>query len=110
MPLAFLFADGEFAASLAQLVLTFVPDYPQAVAEMVRVTRPGGVVAAAVWDFCGGLVYQRLFWDTAAALDRSAGRARDRLFLHPLSAPDGWKSFGRALQVAASDPTAVLMN
>jgi ubiquinone/menaquinone biosynthesis C-methylase UbiE len=39
------FADRAFAASFAQLVLTFVPDHRQAVAEMVRVTRPGGVVA-----------------------------------------------------------------
>jgi hypothetical protein len=30
------------------------------------------VIAAAVWDFPGGLVYQRIFWDTAAALDPDA--------------------------------------
>ncbi len=29
----------------------------------------------AVWDFRGGLVYQRLFWDTAAGLDPRAGDA-----------------------------------
>jgi SAM-dependent methyltransferase len=77
--------DAAFAAPLAQLVLTFVPDPRQVLAEMVRVTRPGGVVATAVWDFCGGLVYQRLFWDTAAMLEVSAVQARDRLFSHPLS-------------------------
>ncbi len=33
---------------------------------MRRVTRPGGTIAAAVWDFAGGLTYQRIFWDTAA--------------------------------------------
>ena len=82
------FADGAFSAALAQLVLTFVPHPGRVVGEMARVTRPGGVVAAAVWDFCGGLVYQRLFWDTVAALDPEAGRARDRLFSHPLSQPD----------------------
>jgi SAM-dependent methyltransferase len=82
------FADARFAATLAQLVLTFVPDPDRVVREMARVTRPGGVVAAAVWDFCGGLVYQRLFWDTAAVLHPAAGEARDRLFSHPLSQPD----------------------
>ena len=65
---------------------------------MRRVTRAGGVVAAAVWDFCGGLVYQRLFWDTAAAIDPQAGLARDRLFSHPLAQPDGlarlWQAIG----------------
>jgi SAM-dependent methyltransferase len=92
------FHDREFAATLAQLVLTFVPEPGHAAAEMVRVTRPGGIVAAAVWDFCGGLVYQRMFWDTAAALDVAAGRARDRLFSHPLSDPNRlqalWQSVG----------------
>src|SRR5262245_57815620 len=68
------FADRAFAAVLSQLVLTFVTDPQQVAAEMVRVrvTRPGGVVASAVWDFCGGLVYQRILWDTAAVLDPQA--------------------------------------
>jgi len=48
------FASGKFGASLAQLVLTFVPNPNKVVAQMARVTRRGGVVAAAVWDFCGG--------------------------------------------------------
>jgi SAM-dependent methyltransferase len=93
-------AEGSFAASLAQLVLTFVPNPQQVAAEMVRVTRPGGVVASAVWDFCGGLVYQRILWDTAAALDPEAGRTRDRLFSNPLSTPEGlrrlWLTAGLA--------------
>ena len=92
------FADGAYAASLSQLLLTFVPDAKQAVAEMVRVTRWGGVVASAVWDFCGGLVYQRILWDTAAALDPQAGQTRDRLFSNPLSTADGlsalWQTAG----------------
>jgi SAM-dependent methyltransferase len=83
------YADGSFAAALAQLSLNFVPDAAQAVREMRRVVSPGGVVAAAVWDFRGGLVFQRLFWDTAAGLDPGAGVARDRLFSGPLALPDG---------------------
>ena len=63
-----------FAGSIAQLALNFMPDPARAVLEMRRVTRAGGVVAAAVWDFCGGLVFQRLFWDTAAAIDPQAAR------------------------------------
>jgi hypothetical protein len=53
---------------------------------MRRAVRPGGVVAAAVWDFSGGLVYQRIFWDTAAALDPEADRARSA-FRQPIGAP-----------------------
>jgi len=94
------YADGRFAAALAQLALNFVPDAAQAVRELRRVVRPGGVVAAAVWDFRGGLVFQRLFWDTAAGLDPGAGTARDRLFSGPLALPDGlpvlWQDAGLA--------------
>jgi ubiquinone/menaquinone biosynthesis C-methylase UbiE len=42
--------DEAFDASLAQLVLTFMNDAPAGIAEMRRVVRPGGVVAAAMWD------------------------------------------------------------
>src|SRR5262249_51618054 len=92
------FAGGAFSGALAQLSLNFVADAPAAVREMRRVTRPGGGVAGAVWDFRGGLVYQRLFWDTAAAVDRGAAAARDRLFSHPLALPGGlavlWQGAG----------------
>ena len=92
------FATGSFAAAFAQLALNFVPDPQRAALEMRRVTRAGGVVAAAVWDFRGGLLFQRLFWDTAAALDAQAGAARDRLFSHPLALPEGlvelWRTVG----------------
>jgi SAM-dependent methyltransferase len=83
------FADGTFAGAAAQLVLNFVPNAAGALREMCRVTRRGGKVAAAVWDFRGGLVYQRLFWDTAAAIDPRAADARDRLFSGALALPDG---------------------
>jgi hypothetical protein len=71
---------------------------------MRRVTRPGGVVVAAVWDFRGGLVYQRLFWDTAAMLDPEAGRRRDRLFAGALALPEGLPSLFTAAGLAAIEP------
>jgi hypothetical protein len=49
----------------------------------------GGRLAAAVWDFRGGLVYQRIFWDTAAGIDPAAGAARDKLFSGALALPGG---------------------
>jgi SAM-dependent methyltransferase len=81
--------DGTFAGAAAQLVLNFVPDANAALREMRRVTRRGGTVVAAVWDFRGGLVYQRLFWDTASGIDPRAADARDRLFSGALALPDG---------------------
>jgi SAM-dependent methyltransferase len=89
--------DCAFAGAAAQLVLNFVPDAAAALREMRRVTRRGGMVAAAVWDFRGGLVYQRIFWDTAAGIDPRAADARDRLFSAPLALPDGLPQlFGNA--------------
>jgi SAM-dependent methyltransferase len=78
-------ADGSVDRAFSLLALNFMPAPTRAIAELRRVTRPGGVVAAAVWDFFGGLVYQRIFWDTAAALDPDAARARARHFSSPLT-------------------------
>lgn len=47
------FADGAFDATVSELVVHFLADPDAAFAEMVRVTRSGGVVAACVWDFDG---------------------------------------------------------
>ena len=48
------FQDGTFDAAVMALVLFFVPDPERGVAEMVRVTRPGGVACAYNWDFPAG--------------------------------------------------------
>src|SRR5487761_96444 len=61
--------SGSFERCYSLLALNFISNPAEALAGMRRATRPGGVVAATVWDFAGGLVYQRIFWDTAAALD-----------------------------------------
>jgi SAM-dependent methyltransferase len=91
------FADGAFAGAAAQLVLNFVGDPVAAVKEMRRVTRKGGVIIACVWDFRGGLIFQRMLWDTAAGIDPAAAAVRDRLFSAPLALPDGLPAlFGRA--------------
>ena len=63
------FADATFDATLAQLVVHFMADPVAGLAEMARVTRPGGVVAACVWDHAGGLGPLSLFWRVARALD-----------------------------------------
>lgn len=55
--------------------------------EMSRVTRPGGTVAAATWDSRGGLVYYRLFLDTAAMLDQEANERRARAYSRPMTRP-----------------------
>ncbi|MGD9538112.1 MAG: class I SAM-dependent methyltransferase [Alphaproteobacteria bacterium] len=93
-------ADGAFASCLAQLVFTFVAEPAAVLAEMIRVTRRGGVVAANVWDFGGGLVYQRLFWDTAAVVDPAAAALRGRLFSHGLARAGGLAALWREASLA----------
>lgn len=63
------FKDASFDRTLALLVMNFIPDHDKAVAEMRRVTRPGGVVSACVWDYNEGMQMLRFFWDEAVALD-----------------------------------------
>jgi ubiquinone/menaquinone biosynthesis C-methylase UbiE len=63
------FADVSFDAALAQLVIHFMADPIAGLAEMARVTRQGGVVAACVWDHAGGKGPLGAFWDAARELD-----------------------------------------
>lgn len=66
------FDDATFDVVLTQLVLHFVADPSRAAREFRRVLRPGGVVAACVWDFAEGMQMLRLFWDAALAVDPTA--------------------------------------
>jgi SAM-dependent methyltransferase len=63
------FPDGAFDAALAQLVVHFMADPAAGLAEMARVTRPDGVVAACVWDHSGARGPLSLFWEAARRLD-----------------------------------------
>jgi SAM-dependent methyltransferase len=90
------YEDGQFAGAASQLVLMFIPKPERALREMLRVVRAGGTIAAALWDFRGGLTFQRLLWDTAAALDPEARATRNRLFSAPLVLPDGLSNLFQA--------------
>ena len=69
-------ADGTFDRALSLLVMNFIPDPAKALREMIRVTRPGSVIAAAVWDYDEGMQMLRIFWDEAVAGDPAVA-ARD---------------------------------
>jgi SAM-dependent methyltransferase len=65
------FGDREFDASLACLMLAFVPEPSDAIAEMARVTVFGGTVAATIWDHSDGMTMLRAFWEAADQVDPS---------------------------------------
>jgi SAM-dependent methyltransferase len=63
------FPDDAYDAALAQLVVHFMSEPSAGVAEMRRVTRRDGVVAACVWDHAGGHGPLSVFWKVARELD-----------------------------------------
>jgi SAM-dependent methyltransferase len=82
------FADGEFDVSVMALVIFFVPDPAKGVAELRRVTRPGGQVTAYAWDVPGGGVPSQPFWSAFRALGRTPAMPP-----HPeVSAPDAFRA------------------
>lgn len=67
------FPDGQFDCAAAQLVVHFMADPVAGLAEMARVTRPGGRVGACVWDYAGGRGPLSVFWTAVNSLDPGAG-------------------------------------
>ncbi|MER6320425.1 class I SAM-dependent methyltransferase [Streptomyces sp. NPDC001581] len=66
------FHDAVFDAAVSGLALNFLEPPGPAVAEAARVVRPGGLVAAYVWDYTEGMGLLRRFWDAAASVDPAA--------------------------------------
>jgi SAM-dependent methyltransferase len=66
------FPDAQFDRTMSLLVVNFIPDRDRALKEMIRVTKPGGIVSAAVWDYGEGMQMLRVFWDEAGQFDADA--------------------------------------
>ncbi len=74
------FADATFDASPSLLVYNFIPDPLKALREVRRVTKPGGVVSASVWDYSDGMRMLRVFWDAASEIDPAAEKLDEKRF------------------------------
>ena len=91
------FADSEFDHALSQLVVNFMADAPAGVAEMRRVTRPGGALTSATWDYAEGMTLIRTFFDAAIALDPAAAEhdeGRRMRYCRPDELRDLWIAAG----------------
>ncbi len=95
------FPAATFDAALAMLVLPFPPEPATAAAELARVVRPGGIVAAAMWDVTGGMPIFRLLADTVALAVPGGREMRDRLYRVRLARPG---RLGAALADAGLPP------
>jgi SAM-dependent methyltransferase len=73
------FDDNTFDHALAQLVVNFMADARKGLSEMARVTRSGGVISVATWDYSDGMTFLRKFWDAAIATDPRGGDADEGL-------------------------------
>jgi SAM-dependent methyltransferase len=62
------FADATFDVAGACLVVHFMRDPVAGIAEMARVTRPGGRVGATVWDLAGRRAPMAPVWSALAEL------------------------------------------
>lgn len=97
---ALTYPDASFDRVFSLLLLHFVPRAAEAISEMRRVAKPGATVGAAVWDVRGGFVANRLFFDTAAALDSHASVRRAKNYTRPLTQPGelvaAWRAAGFA--------------
>ncbi|MEU6765034.1 class I SAM-dependent methyltransferase [Streptomyces sp. NPDC046853] len=64
--------------AVSGLVLNFLPVPGAAVAEAARIVRPGGPVAAYVWDYAEGMEFLGRFWAAACSVDPAAAELDER--------------------------------
>jgi SAM-dependent methyltransferase len=100
------FRDTCVDAAVSGLVLNFVPEPARMVAEMQRVTRPGGTVALYVWDYAEGMEMMRRFWDAAVALDPAAAEL-DEGTRFPICRPGPLEGLFREAGLGAVETRAI---
>jgi SAM-dependent methyltransferase len=86
MPVSFVVAgadrlpyrEGGFDIVVSGLVFNFLPDPGLALRSVRERLRPGGTIAAYVWDYADGMEFLRIFWEEAAALNSAADAVDER--------------------------------
>ncbi|MEU6625049.1 class I SAM-dependent methyltransferase [Streptomyces litmocidini] len=83
--------DEACDVTVSGLALNFLPSPVEACARMARATRPGGLVAAYVWDYAEGMGLLRGFWDAAVETDPDAA-ALDEGRRFPVCRPEALRA------------------
>jgi SAM-dependent methyltransferase len=106
-------SEDGFDAVVSGLVLNFMPDPAEAIRSMSGRLRPGGLLAAYVWDYAEGMQFLRIFWEVAVELDSHAADLEER-HRFPLCRPDALMDLlkreslvsvdSRALEIAMTFP------
>ena len=100
------FAASSFDVTVCGLVLNFVADARAGLSEMARVTRPGGTLAAYVWDYSGKMELMRVFWDAAVELDPAAAKLDEGLRF-PLCHPEALDTLFQSAGLTRVTTTAI---
>ena len=82
------FPDAGFDIAVSGLGFNYIPDPARGLSEIIRVLRPGGIVAFYVWDYGGGARFLREFWNAALAVDPEAA-AHDQASRFPMCTRNG---------------------
>jgi SAM-dependent methyltransferase len=72
------YLEGGFDIAVSGLVFNFLPDPALVLASIRERLRPGGTIAAYVWDYADGMEFLRIFWEEAAALNSAADAVDER--------------------------------
>jgi SAM-dependent methyltransferase len=97
---------GVYDAVVSGLMLNFVPEPQQAVKEMARAVRPGGIVAVYVWDYAGKMQMMRQFWSVVASLEPQS-RDLDEGQRFPICNPDRLTSLFQAAKLTNVETRAI---
>jgi len=92
--------------TVSGLVLNFVHDHQSMTREMARVTRPGGRIAAYVWDYAGGMQMIRNFWDAVIAVSPNDARL-DQAERFPLCQPGPLQTLFEGMQLKSVTVRAI---
>ena len=98
--------QATFDAAVSGLVLNFVSDHKAMASEMARVTKPGGKVAAYVWDYGSGMEMMRHFWDGAVAVSPHDSKL-DQAERFPICQPEPLQALFRDIGLSSISCRAI---
>ena len=90
------YPEASFDRCVSLLVVNHIPDTPKALNEICRVTKPGGVVATAMWDGTGGNEFNDRMWNVAVTIDANVTPASKRAgtYSSPAELTTLWRDAG----------------